>query len=66
MRQLIEKLMQAFDLLQQQGIVHADIKSENVLVSYTDEKITSVKIIDFGSAFLFEETTGISMSTPEY
>ena len=66
LRQFIEKLMYAFDLLQLQGIVHADIKSENILVSYTSEEITSVKIIDFGSAFIFDSTTMISMSTPEY
>mmetsp|Transcript_16793 Transcript_16793/g.14729 ORF Transcript_16793/g.14729 Transcript_16793/m.14729 type:complete len:140 (-) Transcript_16793:179-598(-) len=58
--------MYAFDLLQQQGVVHADIKADNILVSYTKDKITSVKIIDFGSSFIFNCTSGISMSTPEY
>ena len=58
--------MSAFDLLQQQGVVHADIKSDNILVSYTKDEITSVKLIDFGSAFIFENTNLISMSTPEY
>lgn len=54
LRQFLFKLMYAFDLLQGHGIVHADIKSDNILVSYTKDEVTSVKIIDFGSAFLFE------------
>ena len=66
MRQFIQKLTHAFDLLQQQGIVHADVKSDNILVSYTEDTITCVKLIDFGSAFLFETTNSIAMSTPEY
>lgn len=66
MRQFLYKLMLAFDLIQSQGIVHADIKSDNILVAYNDNEITSVKLIDFGSAFIFENTSIISMSTPEY
>lgn len=54
LRQFLLKLMLAFDLLQSQGIVHADIKSDNILVSYNKDEITNVKLIDFGSAFLFE------------
>ena len=66
MRQFLYKLMLAFDLLQSQGIVHADIKSDNILVSSKDDEIISVKLIDFGSAFVFDNTSIISMSTPEY
>lgn len=66
MRQFIQKLVHAFDLLQQQGVVHADVKSDNVLVSYSNDTITNVKLIDFGSAFMYETTNWIAMSTPEY
>jgi serine/threonine protein kinase len=57
MRQFLLKLMQAFDLLQAHGIIHADIKSDNILVSYTKDEITSVKLIDFGSAFLYDHSS---------
>lgn len=57
MRQFLQKLMHAFDLLQVHGIVHADIKSDNILVSYTKDEITSVKLIDFGSAFLYDHSS---------
>jgi serine/threonine protein kinase len=41
-------------------------KSDNILVSYANEELTNVKLIDFGSSFLFDSATCISMSTPEY
>lgn len=66
LRQLLRKLFEAFDLLHQNGIVHADLKSDNILVSYKDSQIVDVKVIDFGSAFMFETAREISMSTPEY
>ena len=59
-------MFEAFDLLHKNGIVHADLKSDNVLVTFNDNQITDVKVIDFGSAFLFETAKEISMSTPEY
>eukprot|EP00345_Euplotes_harpa_P011296 CAMPEP_0168348940 /NCGR_PEP_ID=MMETSP0213-20121227/20080_1 /TAXON_ID=151035 /ORGANISM="Euplotes harpa, Strain FSP1.4" /LENGTH=289 /DNA_ID=CAMNT_0008358707 /DNA_START=40 /DNA_END=905 /DNA_ORIENTATION=+ len=66
LRQLLVKLFNAFDLLHENGIVHADIKSDNILVTYNSSEIIDVKIIDFGSAFMFETAKCISMSTPEY
>lgn len=46
----------ALDLLSFLGIVHGDLKAENVLLE-TDPNtcsIKSVKIIDLGSAFFFD------------
>jgi serine/threonine protein kinase len=45
--------MQAFDLLSRIGIVHADIKPDNILLTFDGESITSLKLIDFGSSFLY-------------
>ncbi|CAI2382047.1 unnamed protein product [Moneuplotes crassus] len=66
LKQLLVKLFEAFDLLQLSGVIHADVKSDNILVTYQNEEITDVKLIDFGSAFVFEEAKGLSLSTPEY
>lgn len=54
LRQLLQKIFEALDLLQENGIVHADLKSDNILVTFKDKQITDVRIIDFGSAFIFE------------
>ena len=66
---LLEALGKALDLLSLLGIVHGDLKAENVLVE-TDPSslsIRSVKIIDLGSAFFFDQLrTDMQLSTPEY
>ena len=66
MWQFLSKLFEAFDLLHKNGVVHSDIKSDNILVEYNGKDITGVKLIDFGSAFSFRDAEGISLSTPEY
>lgn len=50
------------------GIVHGDIKPDNVLVDFDGFTFHSIKIIDFGSSFVLEEEESpmFSMSTPEY
>lgn len=49
------------------GIVHADIKPDNILVEMKEGKAMSVKIIDFGSSFLFDNPPlSIPQGTPEY
>ena len=51
------------------GLVHCDFKTENVLVSldYDKKIVSSVKIIDFGSSFDFENVNKkVEITTPEY
>lgn len=47
-------------------IVHADIKPDNLLVDFKDDQIKSIKVIDFGSAFIFSDACSMPASTPEY
>jgi serine/threonine protein kinase len=39
------------------GVVHADLKSDNILVNYDEEldQIISLKVIDYGSAFILRK-----------
>ena len=60
------RMLQVFELLAALDIVHADLKPDNILVDFDGEKIRDLKIIDFGSSFIYSEATTISMSTPEY
>jgi serine/threonine protein kinase len=68
LRQLIKKTTETFRVLSELKIVHADIKPDNLLISYDPDRqlITDLKLIDFGSAFSFDCPSNIQASTPEY
>jgi serine/threonine protein kinase len=66
-----KKMLQFLHFLNKNGIVHCDIKPDNILVEYDyDENasffIKSVKMIDFGSAFFINSPDNFSSNTPEY
>jgi serine/threonine protein kinase len=68
----IRKILSGIDFINSKSIIHSDIKPENILIEYkgdSNEKnfeITSIKIIDFGSAFLANNTAAVTSNTPEY
>lgn len=49
-------MTEALALLSKLGIVHADLKPDNILVDFDEDtlKIVSLKLIDFGSAFMLK------------
>jgi serine/threonine protein kinase len=49
-------MCEALALLSRLGIVHADLKPDNILIEFEEEtrRIISLKIIDFGSAFMLK------------
>lgn len=68
-------MCQALNLLAGLGIVHADLKPDNVIIDYDEQnqEIRALKIIDFGSAFLLvpeghilKNQQQFASSTPEY
>ena len=69
---LLKSLLLGIDYINKRGIIHSDIKPENILIEYKGDsnennfEITSIKIIDYGSAFYVNNTSSISSNTPEY
>ena len=53
LRSFIIKIAQSLDVLQHFGIVHSDLKPDNILVEMNQNNtdVTNIKIIDFGTSF---------------
>ena len=66
LKSFIRKVAEVFQVLSDFKIVHADIKPDNLLLSFEGNQIRDLKLIDFGSAFSFENPSNIQASTPEY
>jgi serine/threonine protein kinase len=67
---LIRKILEGIDYINKKGIIHSDIKPENILVQYTKNNdvldISSIKIVDYGSAFYTSNESPLISNTPEY
>lgn len=66
LKDFIRKMAFVFSSLAKLQIVHADIKPDNILVDFDGTKLHDLKLIDFGSSFVFSAPTSVSASTPEY
>jgi dual specificity tyrosine-phosphorylation-regulated kinase 2/3/4 len=75
LKYLTIEICKALMLLGSHNIVHSDLKTENILLNLRRREdkptsegscIKSLKIIDFGSSFLFTNLKQFSMATPEY
>ena len=69
---LLKSLLLGINYINTTGIIHSDIKPENILIEYNGSylernfEIKSVKIIDYGSAFFLNNSSTICSNTPEY
>lgn len=57
LKELFSQIIKGIKFLSSLGIVHGDIKPDNILIDFDGTKLHSVKIIDFGSAFELEQDT---------
>ena len=68
-KKIIKRVLEGLMLFSEIGLVHCDLKTENILVSfdYRLQIVSSVKIIDFGTSFSFENVNrAVEVTTPEY
>lgn len=68
-KRLLQKILQVLELFKSAGLVHCDLKTENIMVDvdYQQRKIKRVKVIDLGSSFKFDTLAArMEMTTPEY
>jgi serine/threonine protein kinase len=68
---LLKKLLEFIDYLQNNGVIHCDLKPDNILIEYAYDSnnefyIKELKVIDFGSAFFISNPEKFSSNTPEY
>ena len=69
---LLKSLLSAINSINKSGIIHSDIKPENILIEYSGTyleenfNINEIKIIDYGSAFFINDSSAITSNTPEY
>ena len=63
----LRNLLKAMAALSARGIVHADLKPDNILVETDGDSLRSLKLIDFGSSFAFNSPPRtLALGTPEY
>jgi|EP00942_MAST-04A_sp_MAST-4A-sp1_P007162 dual specificity tyrosine-phosphorylation-regulated kinase 2/3/4 len=68
LRKFLLKLFEALELISDSNTVHSDLKPDNVLVNYMrgEDNFHSLKVIDFGSAYDFDNVEKVNSATPEY
>ncbi len=65
---IMTQLFSGINLLHKKGIMHRDLKLENILVENTDKDNLVIKIIDFGASNFFKKNMNLSLKigTPYY
>ena len=68
LKKFLRHTIEAIELISSSNVVHSDLKPDNILVNYMrgETSFHSLKIIDFGSAYAFDDVKQVNSATPEY
>lgn len=58
---LLDQLCEALQAAHDEGIIHRDLKPANLMVVDPDTPYEKIKVMDFGLAKLFNDSTGLAM-----
>lgn len=61
---MIRQICGAVEAVHLGGIIHRDLKTNNLMINFNPDGTMLVKLIDFGIAKIFEATTGTQTTTP--
>lgn len=61
---MIRQICGSVDAVHAAGIIHRDLKTNNLMVDFNPDGTMKVKLIDFGIAKIFEATSGTQTTTP--
>jgi len=68
-KRLVRQVLEAIRLLADHGIVHSDLKPENLLLKGSETEplgLREVRLCDFGSSFMCDQPGQLVLATPEY
>ena len=55
MREFVRRIAEVLDHFVDRGIVHADLKPDNILIKIENSALAQLKLIDFGSSFFYQD-----------
>lgn len=66
---ILRQMLDGLDVAHQEGVLHRDVKPENIMAKFDGQQDVLVKLIDFGTAKVWDgmpSTTKLALGSPTY